>query len=148
MRTPPAAAALISASLLAGCGAVQQIDKSQVHISLTAASPGTIHMGDKLSFQASQSGLNAPTFLWSILEDPPGSTTCVFKALPPVPPSASTCKNGYIVLTSSEFAQPNTADYYAPFAPGTYHVFLNVAQFDGFVTVGGNWESWAVVVAP
>lgn len=46
-------------------------------------------------------------------------------------PPQSGCPNGY-VMYDEKMAVPSTATYYAPSAPGTYHVTFEATQFDTF----------------
>ena len=46
-------------------------------------------------------------------------------------PPQSGCLNGY-VMYDEKMAVPSTATYYAPSAPGTYHVTFEATQFDTF----------------
>ena len=46
-------------------------------------------------------------------------------------PPQSGCPNGY-VMYDEKMAVPSRANYYAPSAPGTYHVTFEATQFDTF----------------
>jgi hypothetical protein len=70
-----------------------------------------------------------PIVQWWIQEakDAGGSDDCGYLMLPPM----SACPFGHVMFSSVSLF-PSSATYYAPLAPGTYHVTFEATQFTTF----------------
>jgi len=129
-RVVPLFLVLIGAILLAGCGGGSGLpSSSQVAVQITPAQT-SVAVGGTVALQGSATGFTqTPIMQWWIQEakDAGGSDDCGYLTLPPM----SACQFGYVAFGSvTQF--PSSATYYAPLAPGTYHVTFEASQFTTF----------------
>jgi hypothetical protein len=89
----------------------------------------TIAVGGMLELEGNASGFTvSPLLAWWVQEShDAGGDDCGYLKLP----SESPCPFGYLLYESvTQF--PSPATYYAPQAPGTYHVTFEASQFSSF----------------
>ena len=132
MRLPLAFLAAVFAVLLIGCGGSGLPHSNQVTVSVTPAQT-TIAAGASVSLTGQGTGFTAdPVIQWWIKEshDLDRTNDCGF--LSSQAPPQTGCPFGYVMYSPVEKV-PNSATYYAPLTPGTYHVTFEaseVATFD------------------
>lgn len=120
----------VSGVLFLGCGN-NLPHSSQVSVSVSP-SQATIASNASVTLNGTASGFTASLMgRWWIQEsyDVDHINNCGF--LTTEAPPQSGCPNGY-VMYDEKMAVPSTATYYAPSAPGTYHVTFEATQFDTF----------------
>ena len=93
------------------------------------ACTATVAVGGMVELEGNASGFTvSPILAWWVQEaHDAGGDDCGYLKLPP----ASPCPFGYLLYESvTQF--PSPATYYAPQAPGTYHVTFEASQFSSF----------------
>jgi len=119
--------ALIVAVSLGSCGSGLP-GSNQVTVRVTPAQ-ATVTVGGILALKGDATGFtSSPIVRWWVQEShDTGGDDCGYLQ----PPPASPCQFGYVIYSSvSQF--PSSAAYYAPFAPGMYHVTFEATQFAEF----------------
>ena len=129
MRLRPGLLA-VSLMLFLGCG--NNLPHSgQVSVSVTP-SQTTVAPNGSVTLNGSASGFTASVMgRWWIQEsyDIDRINDCGLLTTEATPQTG--CPYGY-VMYDEKMAVPSTATYYAPSAPGTYHVTFEATQFDTF----------------
>ncbi len=120
---------------LAGCGGQSLPPESALSASVSPAQ-ATVKVNSTLSLQANGTGFtdfSAVGAVWWMQESPGSLVThnyCGDVNSKPVP-SFADCPYGYVAYSTAS-GLPNTALYYAPPTPGTYHPVVLVCQNSGY----------------
>ena len=130
VRAIPLFVALIGAILITGCGGGSGLPPSNQVAVMVTPSQASVAVGGTVALKGSATGFTqTPIVQWWIQEakGAGGSDDCGYLSPPPM----STCQFGYVIFGSvAQF--PSSATYYAPLAPGTYHVTFEATQFTTF----------------
>ena len=126
-----AVSAVFFSLILAGCGTGGLPHSNQVTVSVTP-SQTTVAPGASITLSGSAVGFTAsPIVDWWVQEsrDLDFNNDCGF--LSSQAPPQTGCPYGY-VMYDGVAKVPSSATYYAPSAPGTYHVAFEASQFVTF----------------
>jgi len=112
------------------CGTSNGFNPNNVTVSVSPTT-ATIPTGGQVALQATVQGLSSTSIssisLWSVTENPSGADCATYVGI--VPPGP--CPAGTIQIAASDEL---TVTYFAPSAPGTYHVN---AEWEDFVNFTG-----------